>query len=383
MDDMEDLISEPGPEERTALPEKLLRHGPSLSAALLLHLGLAFLLTRAYVFEPVTHGEVLLKIDVGKLLPARFTQKSLQPAATLPQEPPPSPPVFEKPVPLSPRSLEDALARAEPSDSSSTDSLTIRKAVAPEPSGKFQGYLRDLRQRGLDVVFVFDSTRSMAKLIGQVKAKITGMMAVLDALVPECRLAVVTYRDRGSEYVTMTNRDGLTARRGRVTKFLMRVEVGLGRSRAGLHDWPEAVYDGLSAAVASNWKPTSRKVIVLIGDAPPHQEFETKTYELARKFRGELGGVVHAVYSPTFTVASISSRRGFPRALMKKRELETFAANTTRSIENTFRRIAEAGGGECVRIDREGQIIQKLLTLSFGTKWQGDLQRYYRSLPRE
>ena len=52
-----------------------------------------------------------------------------------------------------------------------------------------------MREGGLDIVFVFDSTSSMAEVMRQVKYKIENLIVVFKQLVPTCRVGLVTYRD--------------------------------------------------------------------------------------------------------------------------------------------------------------------------------------------
>ena len=108
-------------------------------------------------------------------------------------------------------------------------------------SGKLCKTVSSMRKTGLEVVIAFDSTGSMTNVIDQATVKIDEMISVLQVLVPQVRVGLVTYRDRGTEeYVT--RECPITASRYRLKDFIESVEA------AGGQDIPEAVADGLAVA---------------------------------------------------------------------------------------------------------------------------------------
>src|SRR4030042_672244 len=68
--------------------------------------------------------------------------------------------------------------------------------------GSFSQKIQAMREAGVDVVFVVDSTASMTSVLQQVKLKINNLASSLRRLVPNCRIGLVTYRDQGDQYVT-------------------------------------------------------------------------------------------------------------------------------------------------------------------------------------
>lgn len=116
----------------------------------------------------------------------------------------------------------------------------------------------------LDLVFCVDLTSSMSGFIAAAKRQ---MSAVLDALAAELgdglRVAIVGYRDHcdGDKLLEITPLDG----------DVSRVSTALGGlAVSGGGDAPEAVYTGLLAALALDWAAGSYRVVLLVGDAPPH-----------------------------------------------------------------------------------------------------------------
>jgi len=91
----------------------------------------------------------------------------------------------------------------------------------------------------IDVVFLLDSTGSMADEIEAVKVRIREMISeiALGEPAPDVRFGIVTYRDRGDAYITKTFE--LTADIDRIVENLNQIEA------AGGGDMPESLNDCL------------------------------------------------------------------------------------------------------------------------------------------
>ena len=123
----------------------------------------------------------------------------------------------------------------------------------------------------VDVVFVLDTTGSMSGLIQTAKDKIWSIATTMASAqpTPEIRIGLVAYRDRGDDYVTKTV--GLSADLDTVYAALMDFQAG------GGGDMPESVNAGLAAAVhGMSWSDREQayQVIFLVGDAPPHVDYQ-------------------------------------------------------------------------------------------------------------
>ena len=131
---------------------------------------------------------------------------------------------------------------------------------APAPEG-----------RAIEAVFVLDTTGSMSGLLEGAKRKI---WTIADAMgggsgnVP-VRIGLVAYRDRGDSYVTL---------RHDLTEDLDAIWGELRALRAeGGGDTPESVNQALHEAVTRiGWSeaPGVYRVIFLVGDAPPHMDYQ-------------------------------------------------------------------------------------------------------------
>lgn len=226
-------------------------------------------------------------------------------------------------------------------------------------AGSFSRHIRILRGGGLDVVFVFDSTSSMAEFLKRVKIKIANLVATFKKLVPTARIGLVTYRDVGDDFVTKVHR--LTYGTKSLQNFLRDIyPVGGG-------DLEEAVDEALRVAIDElNWRKRSKKIILLIGDAPPHQKDMEKTTALIEKFRKKMGGMVAALDTSRQSLRPMASEDNV--VVEQKKVLEE------------FRYFAKIGGGESARLVDEEKVIRQMVVLVFGTRWEGCLDEFLKNL---
>lgn len=124
-----------------------------------------------------------------------------------------------------------------------------------------------LRRNQLDVAFVVDSTGSMKAVVNWMKRDVHKMLHAFAMVGRKPRGSVVFYRDHGDQYVTKLH--SLTSNANALSKAIR------GAKARGGGDVPEAVYDALAVArYKQEWAggKRSHRVIILIGDAPPHKK---------------------------------------------------------------------------------------------------------------
>jgi hypothetical protein len=215
------------------------------------------------------------------------------------------------------------------------------------------GYIRGLQKTGLDVVFVFDSTGSMGGIILEVKTRIRQLMKVVTYLVPNARLGLVTYRDWKKydlddyeytvKYMPLVkgDRDGLD----KLEAFLRTTEA------YGGGDIPEAVLGGIETAVQKcGWNKTSKKVMIVFGDAPPHAEDNglSKVYALCKDWHDKTGGIISCI-----------DTTGGSKLLQE------------------FKEMAGQGGGEATFLNDERAIVKQLVVYIFGSQWEKELDKVW------
>ena len=149
-------------------------------------------------------------------------------------------------------------------------------------------------RKTLEMVFALDTTGSMGGLIEGAKQRIWGIVneVMQSESRPNVRIGLVAYRDRGDQYVTEVFP---------VTDNLDAVYTTLMDYRAeGGGDTPENVRRALADAVhKAGWSKQSdgiAQVVFLVGDAPPHSDYqdEPDTKKTAVEARRK-GMIVNAI----------------------------------------------------------------------------------------
>ena len=144
----------------------------------------------------------------------------------------------------------------------------------------------------VEVVFVLDTTGSMSGLIQTAKDKIWSIASTMASAqpTPEIRVGLVAFRDRGDQYVTRVV--DLSADLDSVYGTLMDFQAD------GGGDTPESVNRALHDAVhRMSWSNADQayRVIFLVGDAPPHMDYNEVQYpDIAAAARGK-GIVVNTI----------------------------------------------------------------------------------------
>lgn len=116
----------------------------------------------------------------------------------------------------------------------------------------------------LDLVFCVDLTGSMSPFIQAARAQMTSILDALRAQLGDgLRVGVVAYRDHCDGKKVCEKHDFMGDLRA-VKATLDGLQI------LGGGDYPEAVFTGLDACVKLPWRDGAYRVIVLVGDAPPH-----------------------------------------------------------------------------------------------------------------
>jgi Mg-chelatase subunit ChlD len=195
-----------------------------------------------------------------------------------------------------------------------TMALALAAAIlAPAALRAEEGKPEKEKRPVIEVMFVLDTTGSMSGLIEGAKRKIWSIANAIAAgkPTPDVRMGLVAYRDRGDAFVTQVS--PLTDDLDKVFKDLT------GFSAGGGGDGPESVNQALrDALLKAGWSPAesdAMKVIFLVGDAPPHMDYEDdvkymQTVEEAVKQNIMVNTVQCGEYEETRTVWQDIARRG-------------------------------------------------------------------------
>lgn len=207
-------------------------------------------------------------------------------------------------------------------------------------SSSFRDMIDDAREYGLDIVIAMDTTGSMGGEIETVKKRIVSIGGALLEKVPEARISIVSYKDHGDDYVVKGV--SLTSDVADMQRFLLKLKAG------GGGDPPEAVEEGLRWSIENNeFRPSARKVILLFGDRPPHEDDHAYCLSLIKSFRDQQNGIV----------STITCRQNYP-------------------IPH-FAEMARFGGGEAFILKDSRRIMEELLVLLFGNRHRKDVVEFF------
>lgn len=230
------------------------------------------------------------------------------------------------------RRAADALKRARDAEAAARDKLADTRDLADaaeqtlqrtaKPSGNFA-------MPDLDLVFVMDATGSMGNELRDVQTNLLSIIRVLSRLAPTLNVGFVAYKDQGEEYLARRfplkpmNRANATE----IQRFVEQLAAG------GGGDYPEPVGRALQLALDMDWRSAAEGRIIVVGDAPAHQQDRAGTMAAARGFQRDSGGTSRKV-SAIFTGSREEGRR-------------------------FFRELAESGGGDFV--NHRGRMIESVL----------------------
>ncbi|HEX4417767.1 MAG TPA: vWA domain-containing protein [Kofleriaceae bacterium] len=202
-------------------------------------------------------------------------------------------------------------------------------AQRPEPVQVASG------RHAVDVVFAVDTTASMDGLIEGAKRTVWSIATHIRKTDPDAdlRIGLVAYRDIGDDYVT---RDLM------LTSDLDRVFAELSSFRAsGGGDIPEDVDAALDDTLHKMaWRDDAKKLVFLVGDAPPASRGDVPRFDLTAREAGDRGIVLNTI------------RCGYDR-----------------DTEVAWRQIAALGHGQFSTINHEGGVQQ------IATPYDDDLAR--------
>jgi hypothetical protein len=242
--------------------------------------------------------------------------------------------------------------------------------------GSFSRHIQVLREGGLEVVFVFDATASMSSFLMEVKRKIANLAGAFKKLVPTCRIGLIAYRDDDEESGFVTRLHPLTYGTASLQEFLTDIQAKGGGDRE------EAIEQALKVAIREvEWSPKAKKFILLIGDAPPHQEDMPQAVEWIEIFRTEMGGKLAALDTrrPEYEIMAVERTLVPPDSRDLASEDTSFSADS-HSVMQEFQTLTEAGGGESARLTDDEKVVKDMLLLVFGARWEVYLGEFTKNL---
>ena len=221
----------------------------------------------------------------------------------------------------------------------------------------FRQKIAVLRKKGMDVVLVMDATASMTFGLQLARSTLLDILYAQASLVPDNRTALLVFRDREEDPSSSLPAPVLPLSRNpwAAMNFLEILSAGGGGKPR------ESLLSPLKRAFSLFSSPSKRRrLVLLVGDAPGRPEEEKELRELVRRFHGEEGGFLCALYT------------GPPveRSPFKGEALEE------------FRTLAGLGGGRCVSLKDKPSTIREVLALLVGEKDKKNVDRFLVNLEK-
>jgi hypothetical protein len=233
----------------------------------------------------------------------------------------------------------------------------------------FGGFIGELRRKGLDVVLVIDGTGSMSLIINDVKAKMAQLIQAIHRLVPIARVGIIVFGGKGEKMEIQP----LTLSPAKLTDFLNHITA------KGGGEWEEDTFGACQTAMEKmDWKPYAKKVVVLVGDSPPHKDDFGPLIAMIHKFKEQNG---------TFNTVDVAAEEHerFEREFWLKvhREEPPKISPLPEFYQQTraaYKVLANAGGGAMRSLTHDSHINQQVLILAFGEQWQNQVAAFGRGI---
>jgi len=232
---------------------------------------------------------------------------------------------------------------------------------------RLRDYMGALRQRNLELVIALDATNSMTPVIDAVKADVDALILFLSDISSTLRLGILAFRDHDNPgqlieaHPFSTNLESLR-------NFLF------GLQTPGGDTYPEAVFDAFNNIRKFDWQEQAEREIILIGDAPPHEETKSDLGRLLRWYRNQ-GFAVHSVHVPMEFPAGYLERMNRPAAMQAERDRQAYNLAT----EEVFLGIANTGGGKSVQLDvrSQNELVRSIMKLTLERQWWPYFDEFY------
>nr|ADI18250.1 hypothetical protein [uncultured Chromatiales bacterium HF0200_41F04] len=225
-------------------------------------------------------------------------------------------------------------------------------------NNRFASFISDLRTNGLDVVFVVDATGSMGWAIDEIKDRIYDIVSTVRTLVPAARFGFVAFRDHNDPEFLVRS-EPLTFSTAKLHRFLDPLQA------AGGGDIWEEVNAGIAAGIDdSGWRVGARRIIILVGDAPPREESFDELLGRIHRFTANGGTLSTLDVSPSANPGLIEIREGRPvnRAIYRGKPMREFLEMT------------EAGKGDAGTLHGDVKVTKRLITLIMGEQFANEMR---------
>ncbi|XP_062601715.1 uncharacterized protein LOC134263399 [Saccostrea cucullata] len=200
----------------------------------------------------------------------------------------------------------------------------------------------------MDILFSFDTTGSMSYILDEVKGRLSEMIQRLQADIPGIRIGVIAHGDYCDEKVFYLEKHiDFTHNVADLCNFVGEVEG------TGGGDQDECYELVLRKANEDfNWAPVSNKVLVMIGDANPHEpDYELNVHNI--NWRDEV---------------DILAKQGI--------KIYAVQALNNEGVEDFYKTMADKTGGHYLKLENFSSICDFIMAICYREKDDGLFMNY-------
>lgn len=202
-----------------------------------------------------------------------------------------------------------------------------------------------IHRYGLELVICLDSTGSMGGVIEPAKRNLIALIERLRKLAPRLRVGLVSYDDAARV------RSSLTTDEKALERDFQKVVA------SGGEDYEEGVDKAVLVALRQDkvaWSSKASRVIVVVGDAPPHDEDVAPMLKAIAKSRAD------SAYESPVRIDTISTNNGM--------------YGDAEGLVPYFRMLAVAGNGAALRLSQTKDLAVELVMSAFGPAWRKPIE---------
>jgi hypothetical protein len=219
--------------------------------------------------------------------------------------------------------------------------------------------LKSNAENNADLLILMDKTGSMEDDIETVKEGLGQVIDVLKSF-KNIRLGIALYGDHNADGPDWFSFSNFETNYNSAKEFIENIQI------TGGDDYPESVYEGFFKACEQNfWKSDSKRMIILIGDAPPLEKPQSK-YEVTDIIKKAEEGRIKMNFYPIVVTPSMekTDSKVEVKTFEKEKMISSVFPNPVTSIINISLLKADAYSLE---------IFNATGTLIMGDKFNGNL----------
>src|SRR5262249_6127870 len=137
-------------------------------------------------------------------------------------------------------------------------------------------------------------------------------------------------------------------------------------------DWPEAVKDGIECAIKQlKWRTDAKKVIIIVGSSPPHDQDVPAIRRDIADWRARNGFV--STIDVSWQLHAEPERKLHKWLYGDDLKEVSPLPDFYKELQESFHEISTEGGGTDVALGDDNALVRSVLVLAFGKQWEQEV----------